>query len=120
MWIMWLAGQALSRLPPSGFTARQQGTHAKDAAAVPDADVGVVHRLLVAVHLPGVTGQLALTKLLGEDRVLFDPSCRQTLRSVHHLVVAMKRTAEECCTLLFGAPTLRALPVDVLEQEAQK
>ena len=26
-------------MPPSGFTARQQVEHAKDAAAVPDADV---------------------------------------------------------------------------------
>jgi hypothetical protein len=40
LWIMWLANHAVLRLPPPGFIFRQQGTHAKDAAAVPDADVG--------------------------------------------------------------------------------
>jgi hypothetical protein len=36
---MRLAGHALLQLPAPGFTTRQQGKHAKDAAAVADADV---------------------------------------------------------------------------------
>ena len=42
------------------------------------------HGRLVAVHLPGVTGQLALAEPLGEDRMIFDQLWRKTSRPVRH------------------------------------